>query len=382
VKASPKIAYYSGSALPSRSANSVHVMKMCAALAATGADVTLYALKGREPLGKMRDLYEFYGVPPAFRVERALFYNLRGWNWWIGFKAARRARRWNADIYYGREIHSLYWTARSGRPVIFEAHKPFDGMDSKQGVLFAEVLRRRKLHHLVVITEKLSRRFCKDFHLSTDCVTVLPDGADLPAAEPGRAGDHVRGSRRLRVGYVGQLYAGKGMELIARLAKELPEFDFEIVGGREHDLALWKERLSGGDNIKFHGFVPNAKTEAFRQRCDILVAPYLRNVSMSGGGDISEWTSPLKLFEYMGSRKPIVCSDLPVLREVMHDGRNALLCNPDSLASWIAALRRLKTDEPLARRLADNAYNDLKYNYTWAGRARKLMAVLAVPSTA
>ena len=31
-------------------------MKMCAALAATGADVTLYALKGREPLGKIHEI--------------------------------------------------------------------------------------------------------------------------------------------------------------------------------------------------------------------------------------------------------------------------------------------------------------------------------------
>jgi glycosyltransferase involved in cell wall biosynthesis len=330
----------------------------------------------------MRNLHEFYGVLPGFRIERTLFYNIRGWNSWIGFVAARHARRWKADIHYGRCMHSIHWAMRMGRPVIFEAHKPFDGVDSAQGARFKEIMRRGKLSQLVVITEKLGRRFCKDFRLSTDCVLVLPDGADLPLSGPGAAGSPVRVSRRLRVGYVGQLYAGKGMELIARLVKELPEFDFEVVGGRENDIALWKERLAQAGNIKFHGFVPNARTEGFRQRCDILVAPYLRNVSMSGGGDISEWTSPLKLFEYMGSRRPIVCSDLPVLREVMHDGRNALLCNPDSLASWITALRRLKADEPLARRLAENAYNDLKYNYTWAGRARKLMAVLAVPSNA
>ena len=41
-----------------------------------------------------------------------------------------------------------------------------------------------------------------------------------------------------------------------------------------------------------------------------------------------EFTSPLKLFEYMASGRPIVASDLPSLREVLADGRNALLVEP------------------------------------------------------
>lgn len=381
MKAPPKIAYYSGSALPSRTANSVHAMKMCAALAAEGAAVTLYGLRGREPLAGTRNLWEFYGVPQGFQIRRAPFYKIRGWNSWIGFAAARHARRMQADFNYGRCMHSVYWAARLGNPVGFEAHKPFDGIDSRQRALFGEIMRRGKLRHLMVITEALRRQFCRDFHLSADCVLVLPDGADLPAPEP-KAVPASQGPRRLRVGYVGQLYPGKGMELIALLAEKLPEFDFEIIGGRDDDIATWTERLVGVQNVRFRGFVPNVATEKFRQGCDVLLAPYLRTVSTAGGGNIAEWISPLKLFEYMGSRRPIVCSNLPVLREVMRDGENGLLCNPDDIASWITALRRLHADRVLAGRLSENAYNDLKNNYTWAGRARKLMEALSVSAGA
>ena len=42
--------------------------------------------------------------------------------------------------------------------------------------------------------------------------------------------------------------------------------------------------------------------------------------------NISDFTSPLKLFEYMSHKKPIIASDLPVIREVL-DEKNSILVN-------------------------------------------------------
>ena len=41
--------------------------------------------------------------------------------------------------------------------------------------------------------------------------------------------------------------------------------------------------------------------------------------------NISDFTSPLKLFEYMSHRKPIIASDLPVIREVLNKKNSILL---------------------------------------------------------
>ena len=63
-------------------------------------------------------------------------------------------------------------------------------------------------------------------------------------------------------------------------------------------------------------------------------APDIRVVFGVGGGtNLADWISPLKMFEYMAQGKAIVASDLPMLREVLRNGENALLCDSDDPAA-------------------------------------------------
>jgi glycosyltransferase involved in cell wall biosynthesis len=93
-----------------------------------------------------------------------------------------------------------------------------------------------------------------------------------------------------------------------------------------------------------------------------------------GGGDgVERWMSPLKLFEYMSYAKPIIASDLPVLREVLEDGRTALLAAPDDPEPWVAALERLRDDAGLRQKLGAEALAHFEGNYTWTSRARRVI---------
>jgi glycosyltransferase involved in cell wall biosynthesis len=117
-------------------------------------------------------------------------------------------------------------------------------------------------------------------------------------------------------------------------------------------------------NVKFYGPVPHRDVAARLAACDVLLAPYLPSIRIDTGADIARWISPLKLFEYMAIRRPILCSDLPVLREVMEDGRNALLIDPLRPEDWAHALERLKGDSLLRKTLADQAFTDLENRYS------------------
>jgi glycosyltransferase involved in cell wall biosynthesis len=90
----------------------------------------------------------------------------------------------------------------------------------------------------------------------------------------------------------------------------------------------------------------------------------------------SSFTSPLKLFEYMASGRPIVASDLPSLREVLRDGENALLAEPGNAAALTRGILRIKNDAALGERLARQAVEDVR-QYTWARRAERLEVLFA-----
>jgi hypothetical protein len=86
-----------------------------------------------------------------------------------------------------------------------------------------------------VISKALRDDFLDRFaQLNPAKVFVAHDGAD-PVPNEARGEGLVPGSG-LSFGYVGQLYAGKGLEIIADLAERCPWADFHIVGGRNPEL--------------------------------------------------------------------------------------------------------------------------------------------------
>ena len=105
------------------------------------------------------------------------------------------------------------------------------------------------------------------------------------------------------------------------------------------------------------------------------VAPYQKEVAVSGGkGNTSDFMSPLKIFEYMSSKKAIICSDLPVLREILNE-KNSILVDCENVQEWVDAIDRLK-DSEVRKQLAQYAYDDFIGQYSWKQRAFNLVELV------
>lgn len=96
----------------------------------------------------------------------------------------------------------------------------------------------------------------------------------------------------------------------------------------------------------------------------------------------ARYTSPLKLFEYLASGRPIVASDLPAVREILTDGANAVLVPPSDERGLADGIRRVLDDRDLAVRIAEAAF-DQAPSYAWDRRAERLETLLraVVPAT-
>lgn len=374
-----KIVYISTSTVPSRTANSIHVMKMCQALANAKSEVALLVPDNKEIVeSKAGNVFDFYNIKENFRVITLPWLPFRGKGHIYAFLAARKAFELKPDLIYCRNISSCFFSLFGKTPVILESHAPAQDAGFLVNCLFKALIRRSYLHKLVVITRALKDHYCDKYPKLADKIEVLPDCADpiphnvKPEELPGSEG-------RLQVGYVGHLYEGKGIEVVQAIAPKCSWADFHIVGGLQKNIEFWKNKMESLKNVHFHGFVAQNRVVKFIKAFDVCLLPNQKSVKSFtqrrkvSDNSIAQWTSPLKMFEYMAAGKPIVASDLPVLREVLAHERNALLCDPTGYESWVSALLRLNTDAELKRRLGENAYDDYKKEYTWDLRAEKII---------
>lgn len=366
-----RILFLSLSYLPSRRASSVQVTRMCAALARAGHTVTLLAKRGAETTAATLDDHAFYGVPPSFEIVKLPRPKRRGGG--AVFSAAMglelRRRRSTTDLVFSRDLLGAAMAAYAGLPVVFETH----GIPQAPWLrwIWRQLIAHRNLRGMVAISEALRADLVAEHLVPAHApVVVAHDAADLDV-EPAAGPRHM--AARPRIGYVGNLYPGRGVDLVLDLARRMPACDFELVGGATADLARWQATALPA-NAHLRGFQPPARLAALYRELDVVLMPYARSgVGVaSGKSDTSRWCSPMKMFEYMASGAPIVSSDLPVLQEVLRDQHNALIAPAGDVDAWQRAVEALVRDGALRARLAGQARRDLEDHYTWDARVTRI----------
>ena len=89
----------------------------------------------------------------------------------------------------------------------------------------------------------------------------------------------------LKVGYVGHLYSGKGMEIINSIANKFgDDVDFHIIGGTERDINFWKDKILN-KNVYFYGHISHKNVINFINSLDLCLLPNQKIVRPHGGKD-------------------------------------------------------------------------------------------------
>lgn len=354
--------------LPGRKASSIHVMRMCEALANEGYDVRLLALRSPEFQGN-EDVFEYYGTQKIFdlKVVQAPGRG-RLASFWLGGIAMKEIIRFRPAMAYSRSVVLAFMMSLVAKNMAYEAHTfVFRAARRWHASLFKRLLKMASLRGVVVISEALKKMFVAE-GVPDQKIWVAHDGADIVSTH-----DHLSlmGDFSCNAGYFGSTYKGRGVEVIMELARRLPDIGFHVFGG---DKAHLDDEDAPPSNVVFYGFVSPARVHLYRNACDVLLAPYQSDVYVSKkqAFSTSSYMSPLKIFEYMSARKPMIVSDIPVLREVLSE-QIAVLVPPNNTDAWSQALIQLCRDAERQEELAGKAYQQFLEQHTWQKRAASIV---------
>lgn len=209
---------------------------------------------------------------------------------------------------------------------------------------------------------------------------VAPDGVDLAIFDIQISRDDARRQLNLPldkfiIGYCGR-FRTMGMEkglldVLHALPLLPPNVIFVAMGGKQNDLLYYRAHavaLGVTDRALFVENFNQHIVALYQKAADALVMPFPFTEHYA------YYMSPMKMFEYMASGRPIITTDLPSVREVLNEN-NALFVPPGDPRRLAEAIQHLFDDRCLSDRLAVQACKDVR-RYTWENRCRFLFDFL------
>jgi glycosyltransferase involved in cell wall biosynthesis len=373
-----KIAYIATSAIPSSTANSIQVMKVCQAFCQNGHTVTLFV--PGSGVVDWKELKTRYGLTVEFNIARIPSINHFKRFDFI-FRALQDCLAQKVDLVYTRMLWVAYFAQKLRLPVILELHDLPGGRFGKS--LLKRFIQSRSRKKIVSITHALVARIESRFNMTLphQDLIIAPDGVDLERyqslPEITSARKKLGLPEKLTAVYTGGFYRGRGLELLLNLAIHFPQVHFIWVGGKPEAVADWSDQIkvAGINNIQLTGFIDNQILPLYQTATDILLMPFGKTVAGSSGGNTADVCSPMKMFEYMAAGRAILTSDLPVLREVLND-QNAIFYEPENFSDLKRKFSELIENPALRERIAAQARLDVE-KYSWQRRMRLILESFA-----
>jgi glycosyltransferase involved in cell wall biosynthesis len=172
--------------------------------------------------------------------------------------------------------------------------------------------------------------------------------------------------------YTGQLLAWKGVHTLAQALAQLGSSVQGIfLGGSPAQVTAFGDQYASQSNIFVLGYKPFFEIPKWQSVADCLVLPNTAHEKIS-----STYTSPMKLFEYMASKRPIIASDLPSIREIVGD-TEVFFVPPDDADALKQQILFVQENKVLSQKRAETAYEHVIKN-TWEQRAKRICTALAI----
>ena len=373
----------------SKDGQAVHIEELIHALRELGHEVRVVGPAGDDgrggdamgqDVGWVQRLRE--GLPKAVYELLELGYSLLSY-----LRLARAAREFKPDVIYERYnlflLSGVMLKSRTRLPLLLEINAPL--ADERQR--FGEGLALPRLAHwaerwvwrgadvALPVTAVLAAQV-RARGVSAERVVVIHNGinethfATAPSVADAKA--RLGWADALVLGFTGFVRDWHGVDRVLHwlASADAPAHARLLVvgdGPARADLEALSQQLGLTARVRFTGVVPREQVPAYVAAFDIALQPA-----------VVPYASPLKLFEYLALGKATVAPRQPNIEELLNDGDNALLFDPQQAGALQAALTRLCRDEALRLRLAEGAAATIaRQGLTWRANAQRVVALAA-----
>lgn len=339
--------------------NNVHTKKWVKGILEAGHEVLLFGLAGSKD-----DYYEDF---PKLEIISADFTGQYGASSFSKLKYLKTIKilksaysQFNPDI-----VHAHYATSYGMLGSLLK-HKPFlisvwgsDIYNFPNKSIFHKALLKRNLSKADYVFSTSHDMAAETAKYTDKNIQVIPFGVDVNVFRPKSS----ESADSLTIGVVKTLEPNYGISYLIDAFKivqsHFPDQNLKLLivgdGSLKESLMHQTQRLEISDSVAFTGRIDHSEVNQYYNRMDIVVIPSRVNSESFGVAAV----------EASACAKPVVASNTGGLKEVIRDGINGLLAEPENPEDLAQKIQVLVDDPDLRSRLGKKGREKVIENYDW-----------------
>jgi len=347
-----KIAYIYPEILPSKKARAISIINSANELASI-SNCTLFV-----DANSQKDILKQYDINQSnlkISFIRKNYFGIKS-NKLFNQNLLRELEKEKFDFIYARHLKVANYLIKKGFKVIYECHEFFQENNPK--IKFMENYTLNKSFGVVFINQYLQNLALKKYALKN--VKVIRNGCGFNLQYIKKDFSQIN-----KIYYIGNFFKWKGVDFLIN-SLNCSSINIYIIGDGDRRDEL-KQKSS--KNINFLGFKKRNEIESILKNSKLTVIPNIPTKD-------SEFSTPIKLYEYLASSNIILSANMETIKEIITDGHNGFLFKAGDENDFKEKLKYiLSLNSKKLELVSKNAYETSK-EFTWENRAKNIIQFL------
>ncbi len=354
-----KISYVAETSLNNNSGYSQHVIKMCDALSKKN-NLKLI-------LPEIKNYSGFKFIKKKFMLTSKKKFNIEAiidskvsnvfLRIFFSLRTSIKLKKERPDLIITRSILTSFFLSFFKTYHYLEIHNDLKGL-TRFLMIKLNYINSNYVYKIIFISNSLKKRF----DIEKKKILILHDAVDIKNFPLKKTNSKIK-----KLTYVGSFHQGKGVELIIELAKKFKNLNFHLYGDNLN------KKYNVTKNVKLHGQIHYNKVPKKLIDSDILLLPSAKiQYGRSKNVNISNYNSPLKMFDYLAAGRVIVSSKRDGILEVLKHNHNSIIVNGFSVKNWEKTIYKILKKKYNLNKIRSKSLETAK-KFTWDRRVDAIL---------